>query len=245
MTLGYWCMAVLLLSLILLSFGYGFFRALFMAVALLPGMCCASWFLDRFPVDSRHRPAVAVSMGGGIVLMEWLVLFFCDVLARENPDFGTAFPAIFLNPPFILLLLAAFVTPERLLSRWLRERLPRARSLSFISDRQKVTLELDCITYVESNDDEVFVHTSDGGLYRTRTRISQWENLLDERFVRIHRAYLVHAGKVTDFTGRQVTVCGHHLPVSRSHRQAVAAQFPVSPDKGSAVDSMNADRALP
>ncbi len=52
--------------------------------------------------------------------------------------------------------------------------------------------ELFCILYVESNDNEVFIHAANGCSYRTRTRISQWEKLLDDRFVRIHRAYLVN-----------------------------------------------------
>ena len=167
----YWVLVMLLLSLILVSFGYGFLQALFMATLLLPGMCCASLLLESFSVAPRRRPVVVGALACGIVLLEWLLLFFSDTFVRETPG-SAGFPAIFLNPLFILMLLAAFVAPERLLSRWLHGRLPHARSLSFISDRRKVTVELDRIVYVESNDDEVFVHAADGSIYRTRMRIS-------------------------------------------------------------------------
>ena len=60
-----------------------------------------------------------------------------------------------------------------------------------------MTLPVGELLYVESNDTEVFLHTADGGLYPTRTRISQWERLLDDRFIRIHRAWLVNAERVS------------------------------------------------
>ena len=103
-------------------------------------------------------------------------------------------------------------------------------------------MELDRIVYVESNDDEVFVHAADGSIYRTRMRISQWENLLDDRFVRIHRAYLVHAGRVTEFTGSQLLVGGRQLPVSRSYRSDVASRFS-SLDSASAAPAVDATKS--
>ena len=57
------------------------------------------------------------------------------------------------------------------------------QTVSFISERRKATLPVGELLYVESNDTEVFLHTADGGLYPTRTRISQWERLLDDRFI--------------------------------------------------------------
>ena len=158
-------------------------------------------------------------------MLEWLVLFFTHRVTHDILSVSDPFPAIFLNPLFILLVLAAVVAPEQLLSRRLRNRLPRMQSLSFISERRKITLELFSILYVESNDNEVFIHAADGCSYRTRTRISQWEKLLDDRFVRIHRAYLVNADRVTGFTGNLVTIGGNDLPVSRSYRSSVVGRL--------------------
>jgi DNA-binding LytR/AlgR family response regulator len=135
------------------------------------------------------------------------------------------FHVLFYNPVFIGLLLAAVLIPERLLDRWIKARLPRMETVSFISERRKVTLPVGELLYVESNDTEVFLHTADGGLYPTRTRISQWERLLDDRFIRIHRAWLVNAERVSRVTMTDVTIERVTLEVSRKYRNAVAERF--------------------
>lgn len=240
-TIGYWGGVLLLLSLILESLGYAFGQAIFVAVFWLPGMCCVKLLLERFPRTVYRRPVVLISLMSGIVLFEWLVLFLTHSMTHDILSVSDPFPAVFLNPLFILLVLAAVVAPEQLLSRWLQDRLPRMQRLSFVSERRKITLELSCILYVESNDDEVFIHAADGCVYRTRTRISQWEKLLDDRFVRIHRAYLVNADRVTCFAGNQVTLGGDELPVSRSYRSSVAARL--APVGRPVTDDMNSSRA--
>ena len=91
-------------------------------------------------------------------------------------------PGLLLNPPFILLVLTALIAPEIALEKHLERRCPYARSISFVSDRRKITLDPAEISYVESNDSEVWIHTAGGLAYRTKTRISQWETQLDSRF---------------------------------------------------------------
>ena len=240
-TIGYWIGVMLLLSLILKSLGYAFGQALFVAVLWLPGMCCLKLQFEGFQQTAHRRPVVLISLMCGIVLLEWLVLFFTHSVTHDILSVSDPFPAIFLNPLFILLVLAAVVAPEQLLSRWLRNRLPRMQSLSFVSERRKITLELFCILYVESNDNEVFIHAANGCSYRTRTRISQWEKLLDDRFVRIHRAYLVNADRVTGFTGNLVTIGGNDLPVSRSYRSSVVGRL--APIIRPVTDDANSSRA--
>ena len=68
-------------------------------------------------------------------------------------------------------------------------------------------------------------YAADGGLYPTRTRISQWERLLDDRFIRIHRAWLVNAERVSRVTMTDVTIERVTLEVSRKYRNAVAERF--------------------
>ena len=105
------------------------------------------------------------------------------------------FPGVFSNPVFILILLVAIIVPGELLSHYLKKKLSEERYVTFISNRRKVVLPIEAILYVESNDKEVLLHTQEGS-YRTRTCISQWAERLDDRFVRIHRAYLINIGKL-------------------------------------------------
>lgn len=220
-TIGYWVVAVLLLASVTSGFGYPFDRALFVASAMLPGMFCAKFFLpEAFRVPRRRGVAVA-AVGLGIVVVEWVAMLLAHRYTQgEWWQEEMPFPALFSNPAFLVLLLAAIVIPETLLSRYLDRRLPRTKEIAFVSDRRRVTLGLAQIVYIESNDDEVLLHTLDGRSYRTKTRISQWERLLDDRFVRIHRAYIVNSEHVASVGGGQAVVAGRTFDLSRKYRES-------------------------
>lgn len=221
---GYWSVAVLLLAALLVSFDYEFGRALFIATSMLPGMFCAQFLMPQ-ALAARHRRGVAVVCAvAGAVVVEWVSMLLASNYTRVA--FGREFfPSLFSNPIFLLVLLVAFVLPCELLSRWLRRRLPRPRSVTFVSERRKVTLEFAAIVYVESNDTEVALHTVDGAVYRTRTRISQWEQQLDDRFVRVHRAYIVNTGHVANVTAQAVEIGGLQIEFSRKYRELAVARL--------------------
>ncbi|MDE5963501.1 MAG: LytTR family transcriptional regulator [Alistipes sp.] len=219
-TFGYWVAAVLILASVLVGFGYSFERALFVATAMLPGMFCAKFFLPEACRAPRRRAVAVVAVSLGILVVEWLAMLLAHRYTQIVPWYeDLPFPMLFFNPLFLLLLLAAIVIPETLLSRYFDRLLPRTERIAFVSDRKRVTLERTRIAYIESNDSEVLLHTLDGGSYRTKTRISQWERLLDDRFVRIHRAYIVNAACVEEMGGGQVTVAGRKFELSRKYRE--------------------------
>ena len=76
---------------------------------------------------------------------------------------------------------------------------------------------------MESNDTEVRIVTAEGAAYRNKTGIGQWENLLGEDFLRIHRSYLVNLSMLVPESPESVLVNGIRLPVSRKYRDKVSA----------------------
>ena len=130
--------------------------------------------------------------------------------------------------PFILLLLAACALPMHWIELRCNTQPARDRYVEFISDRRRVRLETERISYLESNDSEVWIHTSTGESLRTKTKISQWEQQLDDRFLRIHRSYIVNADRVARHTAGAVVVDGRTLEVSRKYRDSVRAAIPES-----------------
>lgn len=216
--------AVLLLALVLVSFDYGFGRALFLATAMLPGMFCAKIFLPEALRTRRRRAVAVLCVIAGVLLIEWMSLLLASLYTSAGRFEREIFPELFSNPVFILILLTAFVIPEQLLARYLKVKWPRVKTVTFISDRRKIMVPVADILYVESNDKEVLLHTVNG-CYRTRTGISQWVRQLDDRFVRIHRAYLVNAERVSSLSPTQIKVDGRTLDISRSYRDAVSARF--------------------
>jgi len=51
--------------------------------------------------------------------------------------------------------------------------------------------------------------------------------LNNDRFVKIHRSYIVNIRKVTEFTGTELTASGYKLPVSDQHRTEVMTRLKV------------------
>lgn len=80
------------------------------------------------------------------------------------------------------------------------------------------------IACVESNDDVVWIHTRSDESYRTR--ISKWESLLDDRFLRIHRSYIVNTRFTVRPTASTVCIEGHTIEISRKYRPAADQRLP-------------------
>ena len=67
--------------------------------------------------------------------------------------------------------------------------------------------------------------TVSGESYRNKTGIGQWDNLLGDDFLRIHRSYLVNATLAALTTPDTVTVGDVQLPVSRKYKEIVQHEF--------------------
>ncbi len=135
-------------------------------------------------------------------------------------------PPMLINPAFLGLILTALSIGDYLWTRWTGQRFRKKdRSITFFSERKSVTLPVARIAYVESNDTEVRIVTADGEAYRNKTGIGQWENLLGDDFLRIHRSYLVNIGLSALQNPEQVSVGGTQLPVSRKYKDTVGVVF--------------------
>lgn len=224
-TFLYWLAAVFALALILVSFDYRFGRALFLATSLLPGMFCAKFFLPMALRAERRRVLAVICVVASTLIIEWMSLLLASFHTTPSGEFdASSFSRVIFESRFYFDSAGGDCRPGELLSHYLKKKLSEERYVTFISDRRKVVLPIEAILYVESNDKEVLLHTQEGS-YRTRTCISQWAERLDDRFVRIHRAYLINIGHVSSWTPTQVTVQDRVLDISRTYRGSVAARF--------------------
>ena len=129
---------------------------------------------------------------------------------------------VLINPAFLGLLMTMLALGDVQWRKWLdRKYADKPRPITFISDRKAVTLDAENIAYIESNDTEVRVVTLDGQSYRNKTGISQWENLLGDGFLRIHRSYLVNKDAITRIDGDLLYVDDIELPISRKYKDSV------------------------
>ncbi len=65
------------------------------------------------------------------------------------------------------------------------------------------------------------VNATEGRRFRNKTGIGQWEDLLGDNFLRIHRSYLVNANYATLISPDTVTIGTAELPVSRKYKEEV------------------------
>ena len=224
LVISFWVVSILLVAIVLTSLGYRFLEALFIGSMFLPGALAAKYF---FPKVRGVKDTVFVVLGilAGEMLL-FLVAHFVILTYRENlpgpawdwPDI----PRLLTNPVFIALILTALAAGSYFFEAWLdRKRPSKPAPITFTSDRKPVTLPLEEILYVESNDDITTVIATGDRRFRNKTPISQWEAILKPHFIRIHRSYLVNKTAISRVDGDLLYVDDIELPVSRKYKDTV------------------------
>ena len=226
---AYWLAAIFLTAFLLTSLDYDWGEAVLMSMSFLPAAMALSFFLPRVERDSKALKRVldTVYIILGVMLMTFLMIFLWEwlivIVIEQKGWTGWNLPAMLGNPVFVAAILAILAYGNYLLIQWLQKKYPTERPITFTSDYRKVSLGKREILYVESHDSEVWIVTRDGQHYRNRNGISQWENLLGEGFLRVHRSYLVNLADATLASPETLTIGGQSIPVSRKYKDSVRA----------------------
>ena len=225
---GYWIVAMLVTALLLVSLDYDLGQAILMSVTFLPSALALSFFLPKVDRTKNRTQRIldTVYIILGVMAMAFFLIFLFQALFvfSISPDGYREWvnlPSMLLNPIFVAAILALLAYGHFLLVTWLKKRYPSTKPITFNSEHRKVSLKKEDILYVESRDSEVWIVARDGQIYRNRNGITQWENLLDDGFLRIHRAFLVNRSEAVLSTPESVTVAGKELPVSRKYKDSV------------------------
>lgn len=220
----YWTVGIVLVAVLLSSLSYTFAEALFIGTLFLPGALGLKYFLPKLSfADKRKGVFATVCLILAVLIGEFLLIVVGNiVLSRIHQEVGYIHevPDILVNPVFIALLVVVLEGGDMLLSRWLARRFPASeQTITFVSDRQHVSLLQGEIRYIESNDTEVRIYATEGRCFRNKTPISQWENLLGSDFIRIHRSYLVSRAQIVSISTDSVQLADTSLPISRKYRE--------------------------
>lgn len=221
--IAYWLLALALVSAILVSLDYTLSQAVLISLIFGPCALGLEYLMPkaRMPMDKVY---LSLAMLVAVVLLilalhqfVWTTITQSGYMQPEKEV-----PPMLINPAFLGLILTVLAIGDYQWARWLSSRFKcEDCTLTFFSERKSVTLRRADIAYIESNDTEVRVVTVSGESYRNKTGITQWENLLGEGFLRIHRSYLVNTALATLTAPDAVAVGSTQLPVSRKYREAV------------------------
>ncbi|MCK8524290.1 LytTR family DNA-binding domain-containing protein [Aquimarina sp. D1M17] len=87
-------------------------------------------------------------------------------------------------------------------------------------DRKQVKVFFNDILYIESIKDYIRIHLPDDN-YVTKHSITTFLELLDDRFLRTHRSYIVNKDKVTAYTKHDVEIGKTEIPIGDSFRDVL------------------------
>lgn len=88
------------------------------------------------------------------------------------------------------------------------------------SNKKHIKILFQDILFVESIKDYVRIHTPDQRI-TTKDKISEFEQKLPDRFLRIHRSFIVNTQKVTAFTAHDVEIGEKEIPIGVSYKKQV------------------------
>ena len=223
-TIVCWMVELALVASILVSMDYTFMQAMMLASMFLPVLLAMKYFLPQVKWERTRKSLTGIMcLFLSFLLLEYLLLMCCHIWVMSYTD---EMPSVLLNPVFLTLLLAVLFVTDTAIGKQLDKRFGKTpSSITFYSDRKSVTLQTDQILYVESNDAETWVHTLDGERYRNKTTISQWEQILEDGFLRIHRSFLVNTEQITQVNIDSLMLGEISIPISRKYKEVVAAYF--------------------
>ena len=222
-TFSYWILAVIIIAMILLSLGYPFALGLLMGSLFLPGTFLVKYLLPKiFKEKSKKKTANTIFLFIAVAVLEFLLIISVHIWISDQ-----AYPSIagvLVNPMFVAVVITLLCLGDWFLSKYLSSILPEDKTITFISDRHKVSILPSEILYIESNDREVTIYATENRTYRNKTGISQWESILGDDFIRIHRSYIVNREAITSIDKDFIFIGEIELPISRKYYKAVQAE---------------------
>lgn len=222
--------AIVIITCTLMCIDYSVGEASDIAVIFLPGILIARYATPQLSFADRWQGCCnTIFLWAGILAIEYFLIMLANyyILNPVTMVHHYQLPSLITNPLFILFEVAAFSITGLLIEQEIERREPYDHTIRFTSERRTITLDPADVLYIESNDTEVFVCTADGDSFRTRTRISQWENILDKRFLRIHRSYIINTHRIDSFDGTRVRIQHRTIELSRKYKESVRERLKI------------------
>jgi DNA-binding LytR/AlgR family response regulator len=89
-------------------------------------------------------------------------------------------------------------------------------------DRKQVKVNFDHILYIESLKDYIKIHLENEH-HVTKSSISSFLKKLDNRFIRIHRSYIINKDKITAYTKNDIEIGRMEIPIGDNFREDIDA----------------------
>lgn len=89
------------------------------------------------------------------------------------------------------------------------------------SENKLIKINFNEVLFVEALQNYVYIHTPEKKYLTYLTFKSVEDFLPKQHFIRVHKSYIVAAGKVESIDGNEIRIGQHRVPVSRNLKEAV------------------------
>lgn len=87
-------------------------------------------------------------------------------------------------------------------------------------DRKQIKIKFEDVLYIESLKDYVKIHLLNEK-HMTKYSISSFQKELDNRFIRVHRSYIVNQNKISAYTKNDIEIGDIEIPIGDNYKQEV------------------------
>ena len=101
--------------------------------------------------------------------------------------------------------------------------IPEEKRQEFIfvkSDKKQVKIALDKIHYIEGLKEYLQIVTSSEKIISYLSLSYMMEKLPTDRFIRVHRSFIISIDKIKSYTATEVTLPGKKIPIGNHYKQA-------------------------
>ena len=81
-------------------------------------------------------------------------------------------------------------------------------------------INFDSILYIESDKNYLLINCEED-VYRYRSTISDFENIMPNYFIKTHKGFIINTQKVKEFSNSSVIINDNKIPISKSHKDLV------------------------
>jgi DNA-binding LytR/AlgR family response regulator len=111
---------------------------------------------------------------------------------------------------------------EMLSLRQSSRELPASDDYLFVkADQKLVKLRYEDIQYVEALADYVKIHTAEKRIITLQTMKKMEEKLPKDKFIRVHRSFIVGIGKIKSISGNKIELGQQQIPIGKNYKSTL------------------------
>ena len=229
----FWLAVSIILVIVFGSFAGSYINAFYFVSFFMPIIIATSWFINSVLVPDyllkKKYPEFFLYLAYTLIISVNLIfiLVFAAflLLAYYAMDNLWSIMTDFRLMPLIMYLIVLIYGFISMVNQYFNLQSLTQSSINgegeFIvvrSERKNRKIECNSILYIESLADYVRIFLDTGETVITRTNISFLDSKLSDRYLRIHRSYIVNINKINSYTKERISLSGKELPISRTYK---------------------------